>query len=53
MNKTTRTSRATSDTYNSNFNADIPQWSGESCCEEEEIVVSKGSRKSNIENKIE
>ena len=50
MNKTTRTSRATSNTYNSNFNADTPRWSEARSSEEEDIGILKGERKSNVEN---
>ena len=46
VNKTTRTSRATSNTYNSNIKVDIPQWSKANNSEEEDI---KCSRKSHIE----
>ena len=50
VNKTTLTSRATSKTYNLNFNAGIPLWSEASSSEEEYIGMLKGRRKSNIEN---
>ena len=50
MNKTTRTSRATRNTSNSNFNADIPQLSEASNSEVEDIVMRNGRRKINVEN---
>ena len=50
MNKITRTSRATSNTYNSNFNANTPLWSEASSGEEEDIGMLKGRRKSNSVN---
>ena len=53
MNKTTRKSRATSNIYNSNFNADTTQWSEASSSEEEDIGMRKGRRKSNVKNKNE
>ena len=49
MNKTTQTSRATSNTYNSIFNANIPQWSEVISIEEEGIGMRKFTRKSNAE----
>ena len=49
MNKKTQTSRETSNTSNSNFNADIPHWSESSSSEEEEIGMRKCKRKSNLE----
>ena len=45
MNKTNRTSRATSNTYNSNFNAGKPRWIEASSSEEEGVVILKGRRK--------
>ena len=45
VNKITRTTRATSSTSNSNFNANIPQWSESKSSEDEEIVMSKFRRK--------
>ena len=48
MNKKTRTSRATSNTYSSNFNADTPQWSEASSSEEEDIGMRKGKRNFNF-----
>ena len=50
MNKTTRTSRATSNTNNLNYNADTQQWSEAISSEEEYIGMRKGGRKSNVEN---
>ena len=50
MNKTILKSRATSNTYNSNFNGDTPLWSEASSSEEEVIGMRKVKRKSNIEN---
>ena len=50
MNKTTRTIRATRNTFNSNFNAVIPQWIESSNSEEEDIGIRKGKRKNNVEN---
>ena len=49
MDKITRTSKATSNTYNSNFNANIPQWSEEISSEDEDIGMRKCRRKSNDE----
>ena len=37
-----------SNTSNSNFNANIPQWSEASSIEEEEIVICECRRKSNV-----
>ena len=51
MNKTTQTSQTTSNTYNSDFNADTPLWSEASISEEEDIGMCKGRRKINVENK--
>ena len=48
MNKTTRTSQATSNTYNSNFNADTPRWSKSGSSEEDGIGIRKGRRKINV-----
>ena len=48
MNKTTQTSRETSNAPNSNFNANIPQWSKTSSSEEEIIGIRKHGRKSNV-----
>ena len=53
VNKTTRKSRATSNTSNLKFNTDIPQWSESSSSEEEDIRMSKFRRKSNAEIKNE
>ena len=50
MNKTTQTSRATSNTSNSNFNAYIPKWIEESSSEEEEIGILKVRRNINANN---
>ena len=50
MNKTTWTSRDTSNNSNSDFNADIPQWIEASSSEEEDIGMGKGRIKSNVEN---
>ena len=50
MNKTTRISQATSNTNNSNFNADTPLWSEASSGEEEDIGMRKDRRKSNVVN---
>ena len=49
VNEITRTSRATSTTYNSNFNAKITQWIEASSSEEEDIGICKWKRKSNVE----
>ena len=49
MNKTTRTSQATSNTYNSDFNTYIIHWSEASSSEGEDIGMSKCRIKSNIE----
>ena len=49
MNKTTRASRATSNTSNSNFNANIPQWSEARSSEDEEIGMRKCMKKRNVE----
>ena len=46
MNKTTQRSN----TSNSDFNTDIPQWSEASSSDEEDIGIRKGGRKSNVEN---
>ena len=51
MNKTTRISRAKSNTYNSIFNVDIPRWSEARSRKEEDIGIRKGRRKSNVDNK--
>ena len=51
MNKTTRTSQTTSNTYSSDFNGDTPLWSESSSSEEEDIGMCKGRRKINVENK--
>ena len=51
MNKTTWTCRATSNTHNSNFNADTSLWSEARSREEEDTGIRKGRRKSNFENK--
>ena len=48
MNKTTQTSQTTSNTYNSDFNADTPLWSEASSSEEEGIGMRKGRIKSNV-----
>ena len=50
MNKTTGKSRATSNTSNSNFNADISKWSEAISSEEENIGIHKGRRQINVEN---
>ena len=50
VNTTTQTSRATSNTYNSNFNADTPLWSESISSEEEGIGMRKDRRKINVEN---
>ena len=49
MNKITRTSQAISNTYNSNFNADIKQWSEAVSIEEEGIGIRKCRIKINVE----
>ena len=49
MNETTRKIRATSNTSNSRFNANIPQWSEASSSEAEDIGMHKCSRKSNVD----
>ena len=49
MNKTIET-QATSNTSNSNFNAEIPQCGEASSSEKEDIGMRKGRRKSNVEN---
>ena len=49
MNETTRTSPESSNHYNSNFNAYIPQWNEEITSEEEDILMRKCRRKNNIE----
>ena len=51
MNKTTRTSQATRNTHNSDFNTETPQWSASGSSEEEDIEMLQGRRKSNPENK--
>ena len=53
VNNTNRTSQTTSNTYTLYFNADTPLWSEENSSEEEDIVMRKGRRKSNVENKNE
>ena len=50
MNKITQTSRSTSNTSNSKFNADITQWIEEGINEEKEIGILKCRRESNFEN---
>ena len=50
VNKTTLTSRATSNKSYSNFNADIPQWRKARSNEEEDIVKRNGRLKNNSEN---
>ena len=50
MNNTTRTSQATINNHNSNFNAEPQRWSGSSISEEEDIGMCKGRRKSNVDN---
>ena len=50
MNKITLTSQTTSNTYNSNFNANTPLWSEASNGEEEDIGMLKGRRKINSVN---
>ena len=45
MNKTTRTSQITSNTYNSDFNVDTPLWSEARGSEEEGIGMRKGRKK--------
>ena len=50
MNKTTRTGQTTSNTYNSDFNSDTPLWSEASSSEDEDILIRKGRRKSDVEN---
>ena len=49
VNKITRTSRATSNTSNSNINDNIPQLSESISSEDEEIGMSKCRRKINVE----
>ena len=46
---TTRTCRATSNTSNSNFNADISQWSEVVSSEEEYIGITNCRRKSDVD----
>ena len=41
MNKITRTSQTTSNTYNSNFNANTPLWSETNSSEEKDIGIRK------------
>ena len=53
MNKKTRTSRAKINTYNTNINIVIPQWSEARSSEEEYIGMRKCKRKSNVEIKNE
>ena len=53
MNKTTQTIKTTSNTYNYDFNADTSLWGEASSNKEEDIVMRKGRRKSNVENKNE
>ena len=53
MNKTTQTSKTTSNIYNSDFNADTPLCSEARSSEEEDILMRKGGRKSNVGNKNE
>ena len=48
MNKTTQTSQATSNTYNTNFNANITKWTEESSREAENIVMRKCRRNFNF-----
>ena len=50
MNKTTQKIQTTSNTYNSDFNADTPLWSEASSSGEEDIVMRKGRRKIIVEN---
>ena len=47
MDETTQTSRATSNTSNSNFNSPVPYWIEASISEEYEIGMRKYSEKSN------
>ena len=49
MNETTRTSPESSNHYNSNFNAYIPQWNEEITSEEEDILMRKCRRKSSVD----
>ena len=49
MDEKTLTIQETSNTFNSNFDADIPHWSKESSSKEEEIGRSKCRRKGNVE----
>ena len=53
VNKTTWTSRARSNTLDSNVNAHIPQWSEARSSEEEDIGMHKWRGKSNFEIKNE
>ena len=53
MNKITRTSRETSNTPHSNFNANIPKWSGGINSEEYDVVMRNCRRKINIDIKKE
>ena len=53
MNKTTQTSRATSNTPYSKFNANIPQWSEASMSEEEYIGMCNCRKQVNAEIKNE
>ena len=50
MIKTTQTSQETSNTTNSNVNANIPQLDEASRSEEENIEMRKGMRKIDFEN---
>ena len=49
MNKSTQTSRATSNTSNSDFNSNLLQWSKASSSDEEDIGMRKCRRKSKYE----
>ena len=49
MNGNPQTSRSTGYTFNSNFNANIPQWSYAIIIEEEDIGMRKCKRKRNVD----
>ena len=49
VNKTTRTSQATSNTSDLNFNVDIPQWNGASSSKKEDIGMHLCRGKTNVE----
>ena len=49
VNKTTQTSQATSNTYNSNFNTDTQLWSEAIIIEKEDIGMLRGKRQSIVD----